>query len=426
MPICLISVPPTVRYELLALALIGTVSSTVFLALVLVAARRFRQSVLQNPHAAQKVPPAQLPPVTILKPVCGLEPQLESNLASFFELDYPEYEIVFGCRTADDPALAVITTLRARYPKVPVRIVCAGYPVWPNAKVFSLDRMIACASNHYFVISDSDILVTPDFLRNIVSPLLDPQVGLVTCLYSGTPNDDFWSRMEALGMSVEMPSGVLVAELLEGMKFALGAGIATRRDVIDRVGGFASISDYCADDFILGKRIAESGYAVVLSHQIVSHVLIGQGFLQTFRTQLRWMQSTRFSRPKGHLGTVLTFAMPFGLLGMFSAFSLEQWWAGLALIAWACLNRVTQAIAVGWGVIRDRQALRLCWIYPLRDLLGFFVWVTSYFCGSEFSWRGEQYRFSEDGRFIPLSRGYTIPQAAPADPQSSLVGKTSI
>ena len=423
MPICLMSVPTTVRYELLALALIGTVSSTVFLALVLVAARQFRKS-------AQPVRVAlaseHLPAVTILKPICGLEPQLERNLATFFALDYPDYEIVFGCRTADDPALSVVSTLRARYPDVPVRIVCSGYPVWPNAKVFSLDRMIASSTNNYFVISDSDILVTPDFLRNIVSPLLDPQVGLVTCLYSGTPNGDFWSWVEALGMSVEMPSGVLVAKLLEGMKFALGAGIALRRDVIDRIGGLASISDYCADDFILGKRIAETGYSVVLSHQIVSHVLIGQGFLQTFRTQLRWMQSTRFSRPKGHLGTVLTFSTPFGLLGLFSACSLGHWRTGIALIGWACLNRILQAVAIGWGIIRDRRALALCWIYPLRDLLGFFVWVTSYLCGSEFTWRGESYRFSDEGRFVPLSRGYIVPETASAEPQSSLVGKTSI
>ena len=140
MPICLMSVPSTVRYELLALALIGTVSSTVFLALVLVAARQFRKSA--QPVRAV-VPSEHLPAVTILKPICGLEPQLERNLASFFELDYPDYEIVFGCRTADDPALSVVSTLRARYPDVPVRIVCSGYPVWPNAKVFSLDRMIA-------------------------------------------------------------------------------------------------------------------------------------------------------------------------------------------------------------------------------------------------------------------------------------------
>jgi ceramide glucosyltransferase len=192
--------------------------------------------------------------------------------------------------------------------------------------------------------SDSDILVTPDFLRNIISPLLDPHVGLATCLYSGTPTADFWSRMEALGMSVEMPSGVLVADLVEGMKFALGAGIAVRRDALDRIGGLASISDYCADDFILGKRIAESGYSVVLSHQIVSHVLIGQGFAQTFRTQLRWMQSTRSSRPKGHLGTILTFSTPFGLLGLFSAISLGHWRIGVALMAWAYLNRVTRLL----------------------------------------------------------------------------------
>ncbi|MGA2961984.1 MAG: bacteriohopanetetrol glucosamine biosynthesis glycosyltransferase HpnI [Candidatus Korobacteraceae bacterium] len=426
MLIDLISIPPAVRHELLALALIGTISSTVFLGLVFVAAQRFRQLAHRCRSAAGRIPSEQLPPVTILKPICGLEPQLEQNLKSFFELDYPDYEIVFGCRTPDDPALTVVAALRARYPHIRVRIVCSGSPAWPNAKVFSLDRMIASCSNDHFVISDSDILVTPDFLRNVISPLLDPQVGLVTCLYSGTPTKDFWSRVEALGMSIEMPSGVLVAKLMEGMKFALGAGIAVRRDALDRIGGIASISDYCADDFILGKRIAESGYSVVLSHQIVSHVLMGQGFAQTFRTQLRWMQSTRSSRPKGHLGTGLTFSMPFGLLGLFAAISLGHWRLGVALMAWAYLNRVAQAIAIGWGIIHDRRALALCWLYPLRDLLGFFVWITSYLCGSEFSWRGEEYRFITEGRFVPLSRGCIVPATTSAEPPSPLVEKTSI
>ena len=190
---------------------------------------------------------------------------------------------------------------------------------------------------------------------------------------------------------------------MEGMKFALGASIAVHRDALDRIGGIASLSDYCADDFILGKRVAESGYSVVLSRQIVSHILIGQGFAQTFRAQLRWMQSTRFSRPKGHLGTGLTFSAPSGLLGLFS-----------------------QAIAVGWGVIRDRRALGLCWIYPLRDLLGFFVWVASYLCGREFNWRGEKYRFTAAGRFVPLSRSYTVPESAMSERQCSVVGTPSI
>jgi ceramide glucosyltransferase len=414
-------VPPTIRYELLALALIGTISSTVFLGLVLVAVQRFRSG-----GAASAAPDEQLPPVTILKPICGLEPQLEQNLASFFELDYPDYEIIFGCRTPDDPALAVVAALCSQHPHVRVRIVCSGSPAWPNAKVFSLDRMIAQSSNNHFVISDSDILVTPGFLRNIISPLLDPQVGLVTCLYSGTPTEDFWSRVEALGMSIEMPSGVLVAKLMEGMKFALGASIALHRDALDRIGGIASLSDYCADDFILGKRVAESGYSVMLSRQIVSHILIGQGFAQTFRAQLRWMQSTRFSRPKGHLGTGLTFSTPFGLLGLFSAISLGYWRLGVALLAWAYFSRVVQAIAVGWGVIRDRRALGLCWIYPLRDLLGFFVWVASYLCGREFSWRGERYRFTAAGRFVPLSRSYTVPESAMSERQCSVVGTPSI
>ena len=153
----------------------------------------------------------------------------------------------------------------------------------------------------------------------------------------------------------------------------------------------------------------------------------GQGFLQTFRTQLRWMQSTRFSRPKGHLGTVLTFLHAFRVAGLvFGGLARVLADSALRSSGGRVLTACIQAVAVGWGIIRDRRALRLCWLYPLRDLLGFFVWVTSYLCGSEFTWRGESYRFSEDGRFVPLSRGYIVPETAPAEAQPSLVSKTSI
>lgn len=387
----------------LTLALVGTLSSTVFLGMVLVAAWRYRRRAQVASHRAESIPDSVLPRVAILKPVHGMEPRLAENLASFFKQDYPDFEIIFGAREADNAALGVAEQVRQQFPHIKSRIVVSGLPTWPNAKVFSLDRMIAAASNDYLVISDSDVKVSPDFLRNVVSPLLDPKVGLVTCPYRGIPASDFWSTLEALGMSVEMPSGVMVADMMEGMRFAMGAVMATRRDVLQRIGGIAATADYYSDDFVLGNEVWAAGYTVVLSHHVVEHVLVPRSFQQTFGDQLRWMKSTRYSRPKGHLGTGLTFAMPYGVLGLVSAAALRHPGFGIALLAAAFLNRVMQSATVGWGVVRDSRALRYCWLYPLRDLLGFFTWMGSYTSRS-FFWRGEIYRFGDGGRIIPQHR----------------------
>lgn len=396
----------TLARLVLVIAFIGTISSTVFLVMALLASRKFRRQAAAWRRRVDATVPTALPPVTVLKPVHGAEPNLERNLETFFQQDYPHYEVVFGCRNSDDPALQAVDNLSRKYPNIPVRVVLSGHPIWPNAKVYSLAKMIASSSNDYFVISDSDINVRPDFLRNVITPLLEPRNGLVTCMYQGVPAPDFWSRLEALGMSIELPSGVMTANMLEGMKFALGAVMAIRRDALEKIGGIAETRDYYSDDFVLGNLVAErAGLNVVLSHHTrVGHVLTALSFRQTFKTQLRWMQSTRYSRPKGHLGSGLTFSMPFGILGLFSAGALGWWPLGIAICAWNYLNRVVQALAIGWLVIGDRRALAGALIYPLRDLLGFSVWVASYLGGDTFNWRGELYRFTPGGRIVPATR----------------------
>jgi ceramide glucosyltransferase len=388
---------------ILTIALVGSISSTVFLFLVAAAALRYRRLACTKRKSVAAIPESALPSVTILKPVHGTEPRLAENLETFFQQDYPNFEIIFGARDADNAALHVAEDVQKRHPQVKCTVILSGLPTWPNAKVFSLEKMIAASSNDYFVISDSDVQVSPDFLRNVIPPLLDRTVGLVTCPYVGIPATGFWSTLEALGMSVEMPSGVMVADMLEGMRFAMGAAVATRRDALEKIGGIASTANYYSDDFVLGNEIWAAGYKVVLSHHVVGHVLVPRSFQQTFSDQLRWMKSTRYSRPKGHVGTGLTFAMPFGVLGTISAAGLGYPQVGLALLAAAFVNRMIQSIAVGWGVIRDPRALAYCWLYPLRDLLGFFTWVGS-FTSRSFFWRGEVYRFSDGGKIIPQHR----------------------
>src|SRR5579884_3461451 len=228
-----------VGYMLLFLAAIGLVTCTGFLSLLLIASFRFRR------RKVPKISADRFPPVTLLKPLCGMEPNLRTNIASFFDQEYPTFEIIFGARSLDDPALAVVEEVRKDYPFIPVKIVASGEPMAANAKICSLQKMYPVARYDYLIISDSDVQVKPSYIREVVADLLDPDVGMTTCLYRGATSGGFWSRMEALGMSVEMTSGVLVSDLLEGMQFALGPTMGIKREVLHAVGGFGPLAVYC-------------------------------------------------------------------------------------------------------------------------------------------------------------------------------------
>ena len=398
---------------LLVGAAAGLACCTVFLILVILAARRFRR---RQENGSTGI--GDLQPVSLLKPLCGMEPNLELHLESFFTQRYPAFEIVFGTRNAQDPALAVVRTLQARYPHVPVKFAFSGEPLRANAKVCSLEKMVAAASFDYLVISDSDVRVSPDYVREVVRPLADQRVGLVTCLYRGAPTEGLWSRLEALGMSVEMTSGVIVAEMLEGMRFALGPTMALRREVLQALGGIGQLASYCSDDYVLGQKIFESGRLVVLSSHVIDHVALSRSLAGSISHQVRWMKSTRFSRPKGHVGTGLTFAMPFGLLGLYAGHASRHEILGLSLLALAVANRVILTITAGWWVVGDRLSLRDCWLYPLRDLMGFCFWVAS-FLGTTIVWRKRRYRLLPGGTMEvvpqrPAAASGEAPEAVPA------------
>lgn len=369
-------------------------TSTSYLLLVGVAVLRYRRK-------RQPCTGAELPPVTLLKPVHGLEPQLRDSLESFFRLDYPRFEIIFGARTTDDPALAIVRELMGIYPQVPVKVVTSGEPPWPSAKCWSLVKMVGEASFNYLVISDSDVEVARDYLRHLIPPLLQPGVGCVTTVYRGKPTEGLWARLEALGMSVEMTSGVLLADMLEGMKFALGPTMAVRREALETIGGFAKLADYYSDDFLLGNLIASAGYKVILSPHVIDHIILHESLRQSLAHQTRWMKSTRYSRPKGHLGMALTFAMPYGVLGLLAGAGSGKLWLGAIVFAATFLNRVVLSIIAGWGAVHDPRSLECCWLYPLRDLMGFGFWLASYFI-DKISWRGEHYRFEAGGKMVRI------------------------
>jgi ceramide glucosyltransferase len=400
---------------LLGISLAGLGASTGFLFLVMFAAIRFRAKAKQKAVGREF-----LPPVTLLKPLCGMEPNLEANLLTFFRQRYPKFEIIFGARDANDPALDVVRSIRRQFPDISVKIVATGEPHRANAKVCSLLKMYSAAAFDHLIISDSDVQVAPDYIREVIQPLVNPDVGLVTCLYRGVPTGSLWSRLEALGMSVEMTAGVLVADLLEGMKFALGPTMATRRDVLERIGGFGILADYCADDYVLGAAVYGSGKDVVLSHHVIEHVVINRLLGDSLQHQVRWMKSTRFSRAWGHIGSVLTFSAPFGVLGALAALWMNRPQLGMILLAVALLNRVLLAYAAGWTAVRDAGSLRFCWLYPLRDLMGFGFWCASFF-GRIIQWRGETYRLEHGGLMVACTPDLSFIRAAEHEALSGAV-----
>jgi ceramide glucosyltransferase len=386
---------------LLVCACAGAASSTIYLLLVTAAAHRFRKHAGLSAGVGEDR--VNWPPVSVLKPLHGLEPRLEDCLESFFTQRYGDFEIVFAARNGADAAWPVVNRLRERYPHVKTSIVYTGEPLYANAKVSSLEQMIDAAAFSHLVIADSDARVTPDCLTEVIRPLLDPHVGVVTCLYRGVPIGGLCSQFEALGMSVDLTAGVIVADMLEGMRFALGPTMATRKDVVALVGGIGSLGEYCADDYILGERAHAAGKVVLLSEHVIEHVVVNRTLRASLQHQARWMRSTRFSRPRGHVGTALTFAMPFGVLGLIVAVAQQRVGLAAGLFAWAIVNRVLLSIIVGWGVVRDRNARRRCWLYPVRDLLGFAIWCSS-FLSSEIVWRNERYVLEPGGKMRSVFR----------------------
>jgi ceramide glucosyltransferase len=381
---------------LLAIAFIGSVASTVVLILGCIGAWKFRRETASDlVHDAS----AALAPVSVLKPVHNAEPRLYENLESYFVQEYPRYELIFCARTRDNAALEVVDQLMAKYPQVDARIVTCGEPPFANAVMHSLITMFGVAKYDTFIFSDSDVYATRDYVRNVTAPLADAKVGATTCLYRGVPIGGFAALIDALGLTIEMSNGVLIARWLEGMKFTLGPTIGIRRDVIKTIGGLEQFQQFCANDFELGREIDLAGLEVRLSAHIIEQMAAYSSYRASLVHQRRWMLSARFSRPHGHIGTVFMFAAPFGLLGLIAACALGYPLLGAALIAASWLNRTMQALAIGSATLHDPLSRRYCWLYWWRDLQGFFVWCSSFF-GNEVVWREERYRLIERGRMV--------------------------
>ena len=345
------------------------------------------------------------PAMSLLKPLGGADPGLAQHLESFFRLDYPCFEILFAVRNADDPAVAIVEDLIARYPAIPSKLIMVSDETYANAKVFSLEKMAESARYDILVITDSDTSVPGDYLRALARDFESEEVGGVTNLYRGIAGVDFWSKLEALGMSTEFMAGVVVAEWLEGMKFMLGPSMAVRRECLRMIGGFSSLAEYLADDFILGARVAQLGRRIILSKHVISHHASASGFVNSFKHRLRWNRSSRFSRPMGYLGQGFTYGVAWAIVPCLLVHSPQS-----AAILLCCLVlRMWLALELGVRLLNDTCVSRRLWLVPLQDLLSFATWIGG-FLGREIAWRGVRYQLLEQGRFVPLD--WTRPASA--------------
>jgi ceramide glucosyltransferase len=379
-------------------ALGGSVTSTIYCLMVMAAAARFGVRKRREDTAEATF----LPPLSVLKPLHGTELGMERNLETFFEQDYPEFELLFCARQETDEGLRLARRVGERYPQVNARFVTCGEPrpKFHNAKVYSLAKLDSVASHELFITSDADVRVTPDYLRRMVQNLKDPHVGLASCVYLGTVDGGasagFSAQLDAVGKSVEMTSGVLVADMLEGTKFALGATMAVRKKSFQDAGGFDELGQFYADDFVLGNRLAAQGTGVQMATHVIRLMVQDTRFGLSFRNQLRWMQSTRRSRPWGHFGSGLTFAMPFGLLGLLWGLLTGHAVVGLLWLSWMVVQRWMQAGSI-LRVMGDPDWVRGTMLYPVRDLLGSVLWLGSY-GGDRFYYRGKIYRLKDGGK----------------------------
>lgn len=373
----------------------GLVSSSLYYLLCLWSASKFLR-------AAKTPPPSDLflPPISILKPLKGTDPEMYASFRSHCLQDYPDYEIIFGVSDPNDPAIENVTLLQREFPDRKIHLLVCPKILGTNLKVSNLAQMVTEARYDYFIVNDSDIRVEPDYLRRVIAPLADPRMGLVTCLYRGVAAETPGSRLEGLGISTDFCPGVLAALQLEGgIHFGLGSTLAFRRADLEKIGGFESIVDYLADDYELGKRITDLGLHVKLSDEVVETFLPRYRFHDFLAHQLRWARGVRDARKGGYFGLIFTFGIFWGLIALIASGGALWTWAALGL---AVALRAAVAFKVGWRVLRDHQVRKYFWLIPLRDLLAVAVWVAS-FWGHRVTWRGEKF-ILKNGKLSPSRR----------------------
>jgi ceramide glucosyltransferase len=379
------------------IAILGVISSSLYYLLCLLSAGKFLREQAQADHAAfEPSGIGNLAPVSILKPLKGTDPEMYESFRSHCLQDYPEYEIIFGVSDPNDSAIENVLKLQREFPDRRIHLVVCRQILGANVKVSNLAQMLGEARYDYLIVNDSDIRVNRDYLGRVVKPLGDSRVGVVTCLYRGVAAATLGSRLEALGISTDFCPSVLAARELEGeIRFGLGSTLAFRRTDLQKIGGFEIIVDYLADDYELGKRIADLGLKVKLSDVVVETFLPPYRFQDFLAHQLRWARGVRDARAGGYVGLIFTFGIFWALMALIASYGSAWAWSVFAI---ACGLRFAVALLVGGRVLCDAQALKYLWLIPVRDLIAVAVWIAS-FMGHTVTWRGDRFHL-EKGKLI--------------------------
>lgn len=337
------------------------------------------------------------PPVSVLKPIRGLDPEAYENFATLCRQDYPNYEILFCVSDRNDSALPVIEQLARDFPACRIRILFGSGRDAPNDKVAKLVRLVEEAHHEVLVISDSDVRVRPDYLRSMVAPLAETKVGATTCFYVSVCERTFADRLQTVGMISDFYAGILVARELDGVKFALGPSIATTKSRLAEFGGYAAIENRPADDLLVGRLIAEGGHEVALLRYSIETVVDYHSMRELLQKRLRWIVVMRHMRPWGHLGLFLTQGLPLSLAAVAVHPS-----AGVALGYLGAYFSLRAAMMWSIGVkgLGRRGLGRKMWLIAVWDAVGFLIWVAS-FLRNSIRWRNAEYCI-RDGALVPV------------------------
>jgi ceramide glucosyltransferase len=363
----------------------------IYYALVLFSSWRFFRRDEEQPAADF------CPPVSILKPIRGLDPNARENLVSFCRLDYPEYEIVFCIDAADEAVVSVIGDLKRSFPNRSIRALHGSGRVATNDKVAKLVRLVNEAAYETVVISDSDVSVQPDYLRRLTAPLRDPKVGAVTCFYAHDELATFTDRLQTIGMMSDFYAGILVAWQLDGIKFTLGPTIATTRAHLNRFGGYAVLENRPADDLLVGRLIAEQGYEVALLRYTIKTVSDYQSMRDLLHKRLRWIVVMRHMRPWGHFGLLFTQGLPWSLLAVAVDPSLT---IASAYLGTYLALRVAMTWTIGIHGLKQRGLWKEMPLIPVWDAAALGIWLAS-FLRNSIRWRGADY-YIQDGKLVPV------------------------
>jgi len=357
-----------------------------YLVAIFAALRFFRKKRARNL-------PEFTPPLSLLKPVRGVDFASYENFRSFCTLDYPEYEILFCVNEMDDPAVPVIQRLAKEFPKRRIEIFSGAPQVGTNRKVNNLALLARQARYDYLVQSDGDVRAGPEYLREVVAPFADPGVGVVSCFYRGVTEKNFWAELEAIGAASDFLPGAVVANLPGKVTFALGASVATTKSWLAKIGGYEALADFLADDYEIGNRVHTAGGKVLLSRETVWTMYPAKTSRGFWEHQERWARTVRMVRPASFFGLIFTHGLPLAILA--AAVAPTTWIAAAYLVAYAVLRLLMAWVAGVWG-IKDETLARKLWLVPLRDAIHFCLWLAG-FTSNRVKW-GESEFAIENGR----------------------------